>query len=102
MEQLFDAEIDWIPSMGAAIDGIISQAKTLGNEAALEPRYWRQDWPTGSFEEAIKCLSVISQSLRNIEDFVVRDRKKCEKMVEALRLNAMQLPEVGLRSILVK
>lgn len=74
--ELLDENKDTVTPRKGAVVGKIATAKALGAEAALEPRYWRLDWPTSNFDQGCACLSALLCSVRAIETAVLRKKNK--------------------------
>jgi hypothetical protein len=86
MDNLFDPSQETIEPRGGALSGAIGAAASMGNEAALEPRYWRHDWPTSKFNQAIACLQKCRFCLDSIENIVLKDGKKSALFQDVTRL----------------
>jgi hypothetical protein len=77
VEKLFDSSVTTIEERGSALIGVIGAAQFMGNEAALEPRYWRHAWPAAKFNRAISCLKTLRFCLDSIENIMLdKDGKK--------------------------
>jgi uncharacterized membrane protein YccC len=55
-----------------SIRATLANAAALGREAALEPRYWRHNFPAATFQQAVACLENLRFSLATIESNVTR------------------------------
>jgi hypothetical protein len=102
IDKLFDADTPAIEERGGALVGAIGAAESLGNEAALEPRYWRHDWPTDKFNKAISCLKTLRFCLDSIENVMVaEDGKKSAVFMAAIKLPKFSDKETGLKKKLI-
>jgi hypothetical protein len=88
-EELFNPEVPDIKARGGALMGAIGAAESMGNEAALEPRYWRHDWPTAKYEKGIACLKTLRFCLDSIESVMVLD----DGMKKPLFIEMINMPE---------
>jgi hypothetical protein len=89
MHELFDPEVTTLSDQAAAIPDAIGAAQSLGNEAALEPRYWRHDWPEAKFNKAISCLNTLRFCMGSIQNIVVnREGQKSAVFKKAINLPA--------------
>jgi hypothetical protein len=103
LDQLFDADASRAPDRKGNLQGLMATTQSLGNEAALEPRYWRQAWPTDTFCRAVKTLGTLRHCLRTIEENVLDSgRIKRPEFMAVLKLESMCNPESGVRSILLR
>jgi len=80
MEQLFDPGKTTIDERETSLAGAIGDAASMGNEAALEPRYWRHDWPTSKFDQAISCLRTLRFCLNSIQNIVLNAKREKSKL----------------------
>jgi hypothetical protein len=101
MEQLFDPEVTILDERETSLAGAIGDAASMGNEAALEPRYWRHDWPTSKFDQAISCLRTLRFCLNSVQNIVLnKDREKSKLFLAATALPAFS-GEGGLKDKLI-
>jgi hypothetical protein len=92
MHELFDPGLETVGEKSAALPGAIGAAQSMGNEAALEPRYWRHDWPEAKFNRAISCLNNLRFCLNSMKNIVVnREGQKSEVFKHALELDAFKI-----------
>lgn len=80
IDKLFDHKVTTIVPRESSLKGAIAKAAFMGNEAALEPRYWRHDWPTAKFEQAMSCLKTLCFCLDSIENIML-DKKGNKKQL---------------------
>jgi hypothetical protein len=98
MDNLFDPEKETVDIQRTALADAINAAESMGNEAALEPRYWRHDWPEAKFNSAIASLKTLRFCLDSIESIMVNDDgKKSKVFMEAIKLDACCAPD-GVRA----
>merc|ERR1719265_2453466 len=64
----------------------IENASALGQEAAEEPRYWRNPWQEEAFNLAIRSAHFIRVCLTAVECSVAAGGKKNKLFMEMLRL----------------
>jgi len=90
IDKLFDPSVTKIEARKGALVGAINAAQNMGNEAALEPRYHRHDWPASKFDQAISCLKTMRFCLDSIENIVLdaKTRVKSNLFIEATELDA--------------
>jgi hypothetical protein len=89
VDKLFDAERETMEKVGGALTDAINAAEGMGNEAGLEPRYWRHDWPAAKFNSAIACLRTLRFCLDSIQNIMINEEgKKSKVFMEALKLDA--------------
>jgi hypothetical protein len=101
-EKLFDPDVKTIQERGDALVGPIGAAETMGNEAALEPRYWRHDWPTGKFDKAISCLKTLRFCVDSIESVMLNeDGTKKDVFIAAIKLKEFSDKATGLKTKLI-
>jgi hypothetical protein len=95
---LFDAKGTTVPDRKGALAGPIGNAKSLGDEAAQEPRFWRLDWPTDNYDQGIACITSIRFNLLAIEAVVLskpdteNNRTKTEVFQKAIELESFSGP----------
>jgi hypothetical protein len=95
---LFDAKETTVPNRTGGLAGPISNAKSLGFEAAQEPRFWRLAWPTDNFDQGISCITSIRFSLLAIEAVVLskpdaeNNRTKTEVFQNAIAMESFSGP----------
>jgi hypothetical protein len=63
---------------GDTLSDKINAAKSMGGEAALEPRYWRPDWQTSRFDQAISCLECLRFCVDAVENIALEGGKPTE------------------------
>jgi len=66
-EELLDAQVQTLAPRKGAIRGLIAKANSLNNEASLEPRYWRGDWPTSTYAAGTHALTCLRFNLATID-----------------------------------
>jgi hypothetical protein len=107
MDTLLDKDVTEVPERKGALAGKIASAKAMGSEAAQEPRYWRLDWPTSTFDQGIACLYALRFNVNAIEHAVLKAgkeegmRNKTDAFQMALKLKSFS-GEGGLRELLDK
>jgi hypothetical protein len=102
MNKLFDPSVTEIKERGSALVGAIGLAESMGNEAGLEPRYWRHDWPTSKYDKAISCLKTLRFCLDSIENVMLNeDGTKKKVFIEATKLPEFSNPKTGLKAKLM-
>merc|ERR1719265_2002485 len=77
-EELLDSKIEKLPARKGAIRGLIANAARWNNEASLEPRYWRGDWPTSTYGAGVHALTSFRFNLATI-DYALVDAKGCPR-----------------------
>lgn len=66
-DELLDAKVKTLAPRKGAIRGLISKANSLNNEASLEPRYWRGEWPTSTYGAGTNALTCLRFNLATID-----------------------------------
>jgi hypothetical protein len=89
LSALFDPTKEVVDKRGGALNGAIGAAESMGNEASMEPRYWRHDWPTDKYNKGIACLKTLRFCLDSIEKIMLEDNGKKKGVFEkAISLKA--------------
>jgi hypothetical protein len=82
----------------AGVADAIGAAESMGNEAGMEPRYWRHDWPTDKYNRGISCLKTLRFCLDSIaRTMITADGKKKQLFMDVLDLPAF----INLKATLV-
>jgi len=66
-DELFDPSKEKLAPRKGAIRGLIAKANTLNNEASLEPRYWRGEWPRDTYAACTHTLTSLRFNLATID-----------------------------------
>lgn len=66
-DDLFDDTKETLAPRKGAIRGLIASANSLNNEASLEPRYWRGEWPTSTYAAGTHALTSLRFNLATID-----------------------------------
>jgi hypothetical protein len=84
-EDLLDSKKEQLEPRKGAIRGLIAKANSLNNEASLEPRYWRGDWPTSTYAAGTHALTCLRFNLATIDYALVEpgDRSKAPHFLKA-------------------
>lgn len=86
-DELLDPNIKSLAPRKGAIRGLIAKADTLNNEAALEPRYWRDTWPGSTYAAGTHALTSLRFNLATIDYALVEadgsDRPKAPHFLKA-------------------
>merc|ERR550514_2477723 len=86
-EDLLDSKKEQLEPRKGAIRGLIAKANQLNNEASLEPRYWRGDWPTATYAAGTHALTCLRFNLATIDYALVEasgsDRPKAPHFLKA-------------------
>jgi hypothetical protein len=99
LDTLFDPAKEVVTRKGGALLGAIGAAETMGNEAGMEPRYWRHDWPADKYNKGIACLKTLRFCLDSIERVMLEeDGKKKEVFKKVIDLKAFR----DLKEVLLK
>lgn len=110
VQRIMDNEQRVVKSREGQLGIEIANAKSLGVEASLEPRYWREDWPASLFNTAMDAMMKLRHNIRTIEENVLTicaegedkgERVKSRSFGEVLQLESLQKSYTGLRSILL-
>jgi len=91
-EELLDPAHKTLAPRKGAIRGLISKADRLNNEAALEPRYWRGDWPTSTYAAGTHALTSLRFNLATI-DYALVDAEGSARPKAPHFLKAAIMPE---------
>jgi hypothetical protein len=86
-DELLDSKVKTIAPRKGAIRGLIANANRWNNEASLEPRYWRGDWPTSTYAAGTHALTCLRFNLSTIDYALVEsggsDRPKAPHFLKA-------------------
>jgi uncharacterized membrane protein YccC len=91
-DELLDAKVTTLAPRKGAIRGLISAANALNNEASLEPRYWRGDWPTATYAAGTHALTCLRFNLATI-DYALVDTAGDARPKAPHFLKASRMPE---------
>lgn len=84
-EDLFDPKKTQIPPRKGAIRGMIARCQSLNNEAYLEPRYWRGEWPADMYAANCAAMTQLRFNLATVDYCLVESagdpRNKCGHFV---------------------
>jgi len=58
-DELFDSKIESLAPRKGAIRGLISKAASMNDQASLEPRFWREEWPMGTYAAGTNALTAL-------------------------------------------
>jgi hypothetical protein len=105
LDALFDKDQANVRQQDGTLIGLINRTQQLGDEASLEPRFWRNPWPRHSFETAVKCLSSLRFSMNSMEItalHVTRDgsRHKKAEFIQAVGLESFH-KHGGVKDLLI-
>jgi len=86
-DELLDAKKTHLAPRKGAVRGLISAANAHNNEASLEPRYWRGDWPTSTYAAGVHALTCLRFNLATIDYALVdssgESREKAPHFISA-------------------
>lgn len=86
-DQLLDSNVKTLAPRKGAIRGLIAKADSLNNEASLEPRYWRGEWPKATYAAGTHALTSLRFNLATIDYALVEsdgsDRPKAPHFLKA-------------------
>jgi len=66
-DELLDSKVEALPPRKGVVRGLIGAATSLNNQASLEPRYWRGDWPTSTYAAGVHTLTSLRFNLATID-----------------------------------
>jgi len=66
-DELFDASISALAPRKGAIRGLIAKANTMNVQAALEPRYWREEWPFSTYAACCNALTSLRFNMATVD-----------------------------------
>jgi hypothetical protein len=108
MQMLFssDKNDEKVEQRKGGVAGGIDLAASLGNEAYMEPRYWRLEWPESVYNQGIACLTAVRFKMMAIESAVLfppdKDSMQQKSDVFLTALKCKNFTEKGgLRDILM-
>jgi uncharacterized membrane protein YccC len=86
-DTLLDSNVKSLEPRKGAIRGLIAKADMLNNEASLEPRYWRGEWPQATYAAGTHALTSLRFNLATIDYALVEadgsDRPKAPHFLKA-------------------
>lgn len=72
-DELFDASITTLAPRKGAIRGLIAKANTMNDQAALEPRFWREEWPSSTYSACCNALTSLRFNMATV-DYALVDK----------------------------
>jgi len=66
-DELFDASIITLAPRKGAIRGLIAKASAMNGQAALEPRFWREDWPFSTYSACCNALTSLRFNMATVD-----------------------------------
>jgi hypothetical protein len=66
-EELFTAEVTTLEPRKGAVRGLISAAQDLNVQASLEPRFWRETWPMGTYSACCNALTALRFNMATVD-----------------------------------
>merc|ERR1740138_1390411 len=91
-DELLDPTKDKLAPRKGAIRGLVASANSLNNEASLEPRYWRGEWPTSTYAAGTHALTCLRFNLATI-DYALVDTGGSARPKAPHFLKAAVMPE---------
>lgn len=91
-DELLDSKVVTLAPRKGAIRGLIAAANSLNNQASLEPRYWRGDWPTSTYAAGTHALTCLRFNLATI-DYALVDATGVARPKAPHFLKASVMPE---------
>jgi len=100
-EQLLDGKVETLAPRKGAVRGLIAKAGTMNGQAALEPRYWRGNWPEATYSAGVHALTCLRFNLATI-DYALVDPHGDARPKSPHFLAATNMPEFEELHILVR
>jgi uncharacterized membrane protein YgaE (UPF0421/DUF939 family) len=108
LNDLFDKKEPRVRRQMGALLRVINKAQLMGDEASLEPRFWRNPWPQTSFNVAVNCIGSLRFSMNSMEINALNDykevgekgRTKKKEFMHAISLDSF-MRDGGVRDLLI-
>jgi len=91
-DELFDAKVTTLAPRKGAIRGLIAKAQTMNTQAALEPRFWREDWPFSTYAAGCNALTALRFNMATV-DYALVDLAGDERPKAPHFLACTKMPE---------
>lgn len=91
-EDLFDAEQTHLEKRKGAIRGLISAAQSMNDQAALEPRFWREEWPTSTYAAGCNSLTALRFNMATV-DYALVDQEEDSRPKAPHFIASTKMPE---------